>query len=248
MDPTAPNDNNQDSQGGSDSQSPIQPGGFVVSDEPGAGQATQAPIAQDPQSQPQPFVQDPTPPTPSPLASDLESDLQSTVASATGANLAGISDPAAQAPQENLNPIDSGPLNQSSQDLQPDPTPFVPPGQDQLNAGAPIPPPVPPITPVGSGQPGDGSKSAKLKSLIIIVGIFILVAILAAVAWYFILNKGSNESTTTTNTNPVELPTSAPTRNDSGFGNIPSPLPEASESTDVNSVPEEGVVPESTVQ
>lgn len=248
MDPTAPNDNNQDSQGGSDPQSPIQPGGFVVSDEPGTGQIPQNSLPEDTSSLPQSFPQDPTPPTPSPLASDLQSDLQSTVASATGANLAGISDPAAQTPQENPNPMDPSSLSPPPQDLQPDPTPFVPPQQEQPGPGAPIPPPVPPITPVGSGQPGDGSKSAKLKSVLIIFAVFVLVAILAGVAWYFILNKGSKEPTAATDTNPIELPTAPPANNDSGFGNIPSPSPEASESTDINSVPEEGVVPESTSQ
>src|SRR3989344_6676352 len=237
MDPTAPKDNDQSSQANENPESPVQTGGFVVSGEPGGipdpDQSPQ-PIQPDPLSA-QPTSSQPAPPiepaAPSAAGSDLQSDLQSTVVAATGTNLAGSMDPTAL-PQDN--PLAPQETTLPTEQQQPDPTPFTPPPSPL--GGAPAPDanpagvPQPPGTPPSQGE----SKAGKMKSLIIVVAVFILVAILAAVAWYFILNKGqTQEDNTTTDTRPIELPSSPSPKTSGGFGDLPSPTPEATAPADI---------------
>src|SRR3989344_6181834 len=239
MDPTAPKDNDQSSQANENPESPVQTGGFVVSGEPGG--------IPDPNQSPQPIQPDPlsVQPTPPPLAppiepaagSDLQSDLQSPVVAATGTNLAGSLEPAAL-PQDN--PIAPPETTLPAEQQQPDPTPFTP--SPSPLGGAPAPDANPAGVPQPQGTPPSQgeSKAGKMKSLIIVVAVFILVAILAAVAWYFILNKGQTvENNVTGDTSPLELPSSPSPRTEGGFGNLPEGTPEATSPADIEGDSEE---------
>ena len=225
MDPTAPSDNDQDQQGNENQQhNPVQPGGFVVSGEPGGANPNQAPSNLQ---VPQPTAQEPKPPAGN---NDLQSDLQSTVAAATGTNLAGKPD--ADVPPEPVAPL-------PSTEQQPDPTPFTPPPPPPSGA-APTSGPSPVGTQPSGDQSGGESNSGKMKSLIIVVAVFILVAILAAVAWYFILNRGQTvENNVTGDTSPLELPSSPSPRTEGGFGNLPEGTPEATSPADIEGDSEE---------
>lgn len=242
MDPTAPNDNDQDpSKGENQQQTPVQTGGFVVSGEQGA---TPSQLPQNPQ------IQQPSVPSsmPSPqAAADLQSDLQSTVAAATGTSPIGTPEPimppsqqAVASQEASLPPIDQ----------QPDPTPFMSP-QQQSPQGVPQ---FANPTPAGTPQPqaasqDSGSNAGKMKSLIIVVAVFILVAILAAVAWYFVLNKGqSSQDNSATDNLPLDLPSSPSPKTNGGFGTLPTPTPEASAPADVVEGSEEVVPPAETTQ
>ncbi len=234
MDPTAPKDNDQNNpQSGEDQQdNPIQPGQFVVSGELQAQpQTSSTPLPVDPQPS-QPLGNAPQlDPNPKPLTDDLGKNLEETVAQATGA--ATIASPQNQPPQSSpldqlsSQPPESAPAPAS---LQPDPTPFTPP---QDSAAPPLPGPsvaAPIPGPQPQPQQQDLDSGSKIgKAIPIIVGIIALIAIVAAVAWFFILNRQSKEPTTTTEQSPVEAPTSPSPVSKSGFGEIEeSPSPEAS--------------------
>ena len=231
MDPSAPKDDQQASDGNENQQSsPIQSGQFVVSGEPGA-----APSINDPPETSSPSSNQTQPPAPGPTPSqpnqttDLQSDLKSTVEAATGTNLAGVSSfqPQGSSGVKLENPT-LDPSSGKSANQQPDPTPFTPPNQSPIQGPGPT-------APSGSPSPAQdqqdsGSPTGKFKSVIIFAAIFILVAIIAAVAWFFILNRNSSQQTTTSSspTTQVELNIPSPTpRTSGGFGDIPSSTAES---------------------
>ncbi len=99
------------------------------------------------------------------------------------------------------------PQPQSDMAMQPDPTPFTGPNQQ---------------TTVPTQQP-PGSKMKKIKLFVIIIAVLVLVGIVAAVAWFFILNKpqAASQSAKTENTQETIEPTPALQTPTGGFGNLP---------------------------
>jgi len=258
MDPTAPNNNNDQNNpqdGDKQHNNPIQTGQYVVSGEPGVQPSQSVPtppptnVQPPPQSQNNPPMPDPNlPPT-----GDLEKNLQQNIAQATGSN------PSSSIEQPPNNPsINEPPKQPDSMPAQPapqpDPTPFSPPPD-----AAPQPGPMPGAPNLGSQPPPqqqDSDSGSKMGKMIpIIVGIVALIAIVAAVAWFFILNRQSEESTTTSDqTEPIQLPPSPSPKSENGFGEIvESPSPEASppsptESPDLTIPPTEVISPGLTTQ
>lgn len=178
---------------GDAAKSPIEPGQFVVAGGEPASPPGQ-PINQ-PAQQPQ------SPPQPRPgfsLAQDK--------------NLAqSFPTPPPQPPQPQSPPPQPQIPPQPPQPetpMQPDPTPFNGPNQP---ASAP------------AQQQPPGSKMKKIKLLVIIVAILILIGIVAALAWFFILNKPQTAQTVKTeNTQELIEPTPTPQApSTGGFGNLP---------------------------
>lgn len=94
---------------------------------------------------------------------------------------------------------------------QPDPTPYAPP------------PPTP-----GSQQvsAGGGSMIKKLRLVAIIAGVLVLLGAIAALVWFFVLGRSSQQPTQTQATTQetqavVEEATPLPKRTEGGFGTLP---------------------------
>lgn len=207
MDPTAPDDNQQNPEGNANVQNnPVQPGQFVVSDEPGA-------VPRGPGVNQQPNLG-----TQSPI--DNTGQQMSPPPGPVGPQLAGElppvpqNDPAALPPQFGAPaPAFSDPAN-----TQPDPTPFA------AAPGAPM----SPQTQGPQMPPNPDSKMAKLKIVAIIAAVLILMAIVAVLVWFFVLNKKPNEQVNiNTQQTQVEEPTIPSPQTESGFGDIPPATEEA---------------------
>lgn len=220
MDPTAPKEENQSLPGEENQQpSPIQTGQFVVSSEPGTGQAQTT-------NQPPDILQQVSQPTGAP---DLQSSLNETVVAATGTNLAGEPPPAPSLSTNSPTQVDPNISAASNQQQQPDPTPFVPPGPANPPAtGVPTPEAQPQQASSGEG----GSKMNKIKIVVIVVATVILIAIVAAVVWFFVLNKKASPDTSTTDQMQIEEPAVPSPQVESGFGDIPEATQEATESAE----------------
>ena len=124
----------------------------------------------------------------------------------TGTNLAG-------AVQEPPSP-ETGPAPQFEN--QPSPTPYVAPQTS------------------GEPPPTGPSTIAKFRVILIVLGFLLLIALVAAVAWFFILKKVSSQEGTKTageNRETVEVPTPPPARKSGGFSELPPATEEAEEST-----------------
>jgi len=91
--------------------------------------------------------------------------------------------------------------------MQPDPTPFTGPTQQ---ATVPT-------------QQSPGSKIKKMKLIAILIAVLILIGIVAAVAWFFILNKKqvNTQSAKTQNVQETTEPTPSPQNPTDRFGNLP---------------------------
>ena len=209
MDPTAPNDNQQNPEGNANVQNnPVQPGQFVVSGEQGAVSGDPGVNIQQPNLDPQSPVDNTgqqMPPPPGPVGSQLAGESPPMPQN----------DPAAVNPQFAApTPAFSAPVNTQ----QPDTTPFA------AAPGAPMGPQA-----QGSQVPPDSdSKMAKLKIVAIIAAILILVAIIVALVWFFVLNKKSNDQVNiNTQQTQVEEPTIPSPQTESGFGDIPPATEEA---------------------
>lgn len=138
-----------------------------------------------------------------PPQGDVSQDLTSQVPldSTGGVNLASSAPPP---------PTDPSPPPTSN---QPDPTPFVTP------AG-----PVP-----GSTDSESGSKFGKLKIIFVAIALLILIGVVAAALWFFVLAKrtGEKASTETNETTKIEEPSPPSTSSEAGFGEIPQSTSEA---------------------
>lgn len=236
MDPTARNDDPQSpddpsSSSGDNSPNPIQPGQFVVAGEEASQNTTST---HDPQvlnnpdltasNQPPPVQTSPIGSSPQ-LAKDTRQNFAGSAPlqspSAAGTNVENI-------PQQ-ANPPPSPPTNASKLQAtsaqnpppetevnQPDPTPFIQPQQAQGAAQM--------------GGPSEPSKIEKLKIILIIAAALVLIATIAALVWFFILNKKGNESVKTELTQEqVEEPSPPAKRTTGGFGELPPATPEATQ-------------------
>lgn len=219
MDPTAPKDNQQTGEGDQENQnSPIQTGQFVVSPDPGANPGNNPNPAP---TQPQPENPLPTPPPTQP--DNLQADVQESVAAATGPNLAG--ELPQTPPTQSTPPAPEAPPVQSPQVPpagQPNPVPFTPPTQSPptQQQGA-----QPPEVPTGEGS----SKIGKFKIFVIIIGLLVLITIIAALVWFFVLNKSSQTVTTSENFIAIEEPVIPSPATNGGFSDIPEATQEATE-------------------
>lgn len=96
---------------------------------------------------------------------------------------------------------------QPDQPMQPDPTPFTGPGQTPPYPTSPQPP---------------GSKMKKIKLFVIIIAVLVLIAIVGAVAWFFVLQKPQTpQSAKTQDIQQVIEPTPTPQLPTGGFGQLP---------------------------
>lgn len=236
MDPTARNDNPQSpddpsSSSGDNATNPIQPGQFVVAGEEASQNTTSTDDPQVPNkpdltasSQPPPVQTNPIGSSPQVAKDNLQNfagfaSIQPPSLAAT--NLGNI-------PQQ-ANPPPSPPTNASKLQAtsaqnpppetevnQPDPTPFVQPQQAQGAAQM--------------GSPSEPSKIGKLRIILILVAALVLIATIAALVWFFILNKKGDESAKTGLTQEqVEEPPPPTRRTNGGFGELPPATPEATQ-------------------
>ncbi len=198
MDPTAPDNNDQNPQNPQVPQSPIQPGQYVV--------ASQDNLAGQNQ------VQNPTIPAPDPSFNTANT------AQAPSPYQAPVGPP----------PVDpSAPLGYTGNNFQ------TPPFNSQMPAGNPPQPnPAPFTPPIAPGtqeqSPGDDSKSKMIKIAGIILGVLALLAIIGGLVWFFVINKGSNETVSTTQQNVIEEPSPAVQNPQAGFNQIPQATDQAS--------------------
>ncbi len=197
MDPTAQT-NNPNPQGDA-AKSPIEPGQFVVAGaDPVPPQPQPAPPAQQaPIGQPQQPASPPqpmSPPQPRPGFS-LAQDKNLAQSFPT------------PPPQPQVPSPPPPPPPQPDMTMQPDPTPFTGPGQQGS---------------VPTQQP-PASKMKKIKLIVILIAVLILIGIVAAVAWFFILNKPQTtaQNVKTQNVQETIEPTPLPQTPTNGFGNLP---------------------------
>lgn len=97
---------------------------------------------------------------------------------------------------------------------QPDPTPYAPPAQE-------------------AGPPQGPSVIKKLRIVMIIAGVLILAAGIAAFVWFFVLNKKPGPATKTevSEEAQIEEPPQIEKRKSGGFSELPPATQEAAEST-----------------
>ncbi len=197
MDPTAQENNDQDQQNPQATQSPIQPGQFVVAQEEniGAPPQVQNPLPQqDPNifasqkqnsNSQQPMANNPYQPQASPPTAFTANSYQDNTSQA------------------------QGPAMPPSLGQQPDPTPFTPPPA--------------PSSPSAAGD----SKFGKVKIIGIAAGIISLIIIIAALVWFFVLNKQPTQPATDITNQVIDEP--SPLHQPSGsFSQIPESSGQAS--------------------
>lgn len=183
-------------------KNPIEPGQFVVTGD-------QNDIFKEPQN--------PASTTPEPPPQNLKQDTP------PASNLPGVEPPLAPPPtpmfeppspassQENL----AGVQPQEPQfENQPSPTPYVPP------------------TTEGQTPQSPQSIISRLRVVFIAVGFLLLVALIGAGVYFFILGKSKkSDNTTQTTQESAELPLPTPARTSGGFSELPPATPSAQEST-----------------
>lgn len=215
MDPTARNDNPKigdkiPDPSGNSHTSPIQPGQFVVAQEEPPSPAANigsSPSGQNPKPPAGPQTQKEQQ-VMSPPSIPQPSSVATTSPETTAQTLATTSAPPAESTKVQTPPP---PENAPS---QPDPTPFVSPQQEQDTAQM--------------GGPEQPSKIEKLKIILLIGAALVSVVIIAALVWFFVLNKKENESAKTQlPQEQVEEPQLPPKRTTGGFGELPPATPEA---------------------
>lgn len=109
--------------------------------------------------------------------------------------------------QESAPVFPNAPVSGAS--TQPDPTPYMPPTGSPNGA---TPPPLP------AESKGKGSKL-----IIMVLAVIVLISIIGAVLWFFVLPKTKTAATKTedTSTQVQEEPSAPPQRTEGGFGQIP---------------------------
>lgn len=225
MDPTAPNNNSlpQDPNAPLGPKSPIQPGQFVVAgedEEVAKNVSSQSPSPESQNPQPQPFS---SPQSPQQVPSTLQEPAQAVPGPSVLSPLAGdtpTSNENSDLPSNFASPF-SGPRN-----LQPDPTPFVSPQmqpQQTKETGPMLPP----------------SPSSPIKKIVLIFGVLILIGLITAVAWFFIINKNGKETAQNKDTqkSQIEEPSPLPKRTSGGFSELPPATSEASPSASLEASP-----------
>ncbi|OGD96518.1 hypothetical protein A3F02_00680 [Candidatus Curtissbacteria bacterium RIFCSPHIGHO2_12_FULL_38_9b] len=242
MDPTAPEDNTLP-QGSSEPQNPIQPGQFVVAEQKTTDQSSAVPNAPS-----QPQTQSASPfQTPDQLLSKITQEAGGLTAQQKTTNplvnippLEQSIKPSPLPEQSTLSPLESNAqlpqqpeLNQSSvqdpkipepvnaqsnitptlENNQPDPAPYTPP---QANNVENIP------------EEGGSSKLDKMRLIAIVTAAVLLLAIIAAIVWFFVLGKKGEPVKTEVDINQqVEEPPLIPKRINDGFGDLPEATSEA---------------------
>lgn len=118
-------------------------------------------------------------------------------------------------PQPGLQFAQSMPPGANPQPEQPSPTPYIQPqASNQTSSGAP-------------------STISKLKKLLIILGFILLIALIGALAWFFVIGKGklpvgnSTASQPPLNEPAVQASPSPPARTTGGFSELPPATGEA---------------------
>ncbi len=187
MDPTAPENNDQNTQN-PQAPSPVQPGQFVVVQEENSG----APQVQNqaPQQDMGAYAQQAQAPDMPAIPGD---PYQQATPPAFTANSYQDNMAQAQGPAP-------APAMPPPPPAQPNPTPFAPPAPAQ--------------------PPTGGSKSGLVKIIGIAVGVIALIVIIAALIWYFLLNK-KTEPTAATNSQDETQESSPASKPAGGFGQIP---------------------------
>lgn len=244
MDPTAPKDTqNPQSTGPSDDgqnsqDNSIQPGQFVVAGEdttvtPSPPKVTQNPsFASQPQSPPQgPNIQESQTLTPGSSRDIQSSSIHQDSTSGFQFNQPGAPEmPASQPDPTPFTPpvpqpvagLDLAGSSQLDRNVspqvpvsQPDPTPFAPPLPPQPTQEATLP-------------TQDDSKIQKFKIIAIIVAVLVLIGIIVALVWFFVLGKQKKEPVKTDQDQVIqEEPSPSPARTDAGFGNLSQATPSA---------------------
>lgn len=125
--------------------------------------------------------------------------------------------PLSPEPQPVTSPPPAEPATaQTFSESQPNPTPYVPPGTQE--------------------PPENSSPSGikKMRMVIIIVGVLLLVVLIGALVWFFVLSKNRQSLSSNKNQNPdatVEAPSPPPLRTSGGFSEIPPATGGASQAT-----------------
>ncbi|OGE04950.1 hypothetical protein A3B51_00520 [Candidatus Curtissbacteria bacterium RIFCSPLOWO2_01_FULL_41_18] len=218
MDPTAPHDtqnpqSTDPSEGGQNQSTPddlqskdsqdnsIQPGQFVVAGEDTTATSSPPKVAQNPS-----FASQPQSPPQGPNIQESQtptSESLPVLQPVAGLDLAGNS-------QLDQNVPPQAPVS------QPDPTPFAPPLSPQPTQETAAPP------------PESRSKIQKLKIIAIIVAVLVLIGIIVALVWFFVLGKQKKEPVKTDQDQVIqEEPSPSPARTDAGFGNLSQATPSA---------------------
>lgn len=207
MDPTAPKDNNNNQGTNPPGPSPIQPGQFVVAP-PASPDAPASPRGERGESLGGPAADPDTPPQPPPPE---ETPQPPQPASTQRGEFA-------QTPQEPAPQSEPEPLFAQN---QPNPTPFV------------APTPLPEMAQEKDTPPP--SKIQRARKILIIVGILLLVVILGAIVWLFIVGRSREQPAKTqsqevsTGQEPSLAP--IPKRTTGGFADLPAATRE-SQATD----------------
>lgn len=181
-----------------DGAGPILPGQFVITGEDTPTQSQN--------TQPDPVPSSMPPPAPAPeLNTSQNSDpINQSINNLTAQDQ--LITPPSNPLSANSDPL---PLSQNpaTSTSQPDPTPFIPPGQASSQGGF--------------SKPPGGIK--KLRSIILVLGIIILMMIAGAIAWFFFFGNQENQAAKTENQSPSEPAIEQapiPKRGDGGFDQI----------------------------
>lgn len=122
----------------------------------------------------------------------------------------------APAPGLNIAPQQAAPEQTSQFANQPSPTPYVPP------------------TATGQTPASPPSTIGKLRTVLIVLGFLLLVGLIAAIVWFFVLGRsknGSGAKTSAQEETSVEAPSPPPARKTGGFSELPPASGSAQEST-----------------
>jgi len=222
MDPAAQT-NPLDASTGLANPGPIQPGQFVVAEQTNHSQPPAQPPPEPKSETANPYM---PPANPAPVAGSPEELLQN-ITQASGGSSPDLTQPPApiNPPNPELattpmvespapafptpSPIESAlPAENASIPNGPDPTPFSP---NESMAAPPIPP-----------APSSGGD--KIKVLLLVIGAFALIGIIGASAWYFVLNKPTEDIKTENLASEIEtdIP-QLPKRTNGGFSSLPLP-------------------------
>lgn len=235
MDPTAQNDpQNPNPQ---QPPNPIRPGQFVVAGEPPINpQASSLNISQPTSSPPPP---NPAVVTPSPQQQSISNpdDLLAAIAKENQGKAIPSQTPSQPAspqpslpplPQTSVGPAPSPVLNFTQEETAV-PAQTLPPIQNAAPDPAPF---IPPQAAPPSEQESQGMDKIKLS--LIFLGVMVLIALIAFLVWFFVINK-SNKAAKTENGQDITIdePSPLPKRTQGGFGT----LPQLSSGTTLNASP-----------
>lgn len=226
MDPTAQNDpQNLNPQ---QPPNPIRPGQFVVAGEPPKNsQASSFKIPQ-PTSSPPPLPMSPNPTVTPPSQNQPASNPDDLLAAIAKENQ-GKAIPSQIPSQPQSPPPQLSPLPQTS--VSPPPSPIINLAQEETAVPAQTLPPIQntapdptPFVPPQAAPPSEQNSPGmdKIKLILIILGVMVLIALIAFLVWFFVINK-SNKAAKTENDQDITIdePSPLPKRTQGGFGTLP---------------------------